>query len=93
MDQQDRLDTIEQGKRATVVKGVVDEYVSYQVGKITSRLVAAYRGGSLTHDQILGGIAEISALFTLVNDLASEQRAGESAMKQEIEHGQKANGR
>lgn len=84
MNQEERLDLIETGRRAVVAAGVVRPFLEEQRAKIISHLVGAYRGGTLTHDMAIGSVGELKAMADLEIALESDQRQGNGAMSEEL---------
>lgn len=86
-DQQANLQQIEMSDRASAVLGASSEYIHGSVNSAISFLVAHYRGGQLTHDIMLGKIAEMSALMSLLDSIHSDMRGGDAARSREYGDG------
>ena len=89
---QENINKIERGRAASVALDMVTEFLSEQRTSIIAKLISNYRGSSLTHDQIMGAVGELTALSNLESDLSSAQRQGYTASEMEFgENGEKAN--
>ena len=87
MDQQERIDRMEQGRTAAIAHGVLSEPIQAARNNIITRLVGLYRSGQATHDSLLGGIAEIAALDNLMNHVQSAINQGNVAAEREYGNG------
>jgi hypothetical protein len=74
---------IEDGREATLVRGVVEPWINGYIDDKVTLMVAIYRSGSYTHDDLVGKVAEISALRSLIDSLQSTERRGSIAMEKE----------
>jgi|SRR5262245_48575840 len=83
------LEAMQRADEAAAVRGVISGFVNEQVWACLNHLVANYRGGTLSHDTMLGKVAEISALTSLVDALDGSMRAGETAREKEFGNGTK----
>ena len=83
-EQTQRLQRIERGKQAVMAATFILEPIMESREKILKRLMAHYRAGTATHDLLLGGIAEMTALDNLVTELNNAQTQGEAAAEQEF---------
>jgi hypothetical protein len=88
--QTDNLEMIHRGDQASMLQVAASNYVHASINAAISALVAHYRGGQLSHDQMLGKIAEISALMYLLDSLQGDIRVGEAARDREYGDGTKA---
>lgn len=79
----ERINRIAKGREATVVSGILKPMVDEQVTKIVGKMLSQYRAGGITHDQLLGWCAEISALDQLMRDLERIHKQGVAALDQE----------
>lgn len=86
-EQTQRLQRIERGKQAVMAAAFLLEPIMESREKVLKRLMMAYRGGTITHDMLLGGVAEMTALDNLVSELNNAQTQGEAAAQQEFKHG------
>ena len=82
-DQHTNLQQIELSDRAATVLGASTEYIHGNINNSISFLVAHYRGGQLTHDVMLGKIAEMSALMSLLDSIHADMRGGDAARTRE----------
>jgi hypothetical protein len=89
-DAQLNIDTIQRAEQASATKGLVEPFVHGYINSAISNLVAHYRGGQLSHDLMVGKVAEVSALMALLDNLHSEMRAGDSARDREYGNGPQA---
>jgi hypothetical protein len=85
--QVNNIEAIQRADHAAVFKGLAEPFIHSYINNSISSLVAHYRGGQLTHDLMLGKVAEISALMALMDNLHSEMRAGDAARDREFGHG------
>lgn len=83
-EQAQRLHRIEKGKQAVQAAAFLLEPILESREKALKKMIAAYRGGTVTHDLLLGGIAEITALDNLVTELNNAQTQGEAAAEREF---------
>lgn len=65
----------------------IDEMVNRRVATYTQHLMAFYRSGGATHEALLGKVAEITAMFDLLQDLQAQVRRGEIAAQKEYGDG------
>lgn len=85
MDNQDKnLAAMEQGYMAAQAESAFGSIIADQIHNTMVRLIALYRSGVYTHDQLLGHIAEISGLETLRSTLETKQRMAINARKKEL---------
>jgi hypothetical protein len=75
---------MEDGMNAAVIASIVTPYIQDRITSTVSFLTQAYRGQQLTHDIMLGSIAQISALQDIISNLESTQRQSELAAKREL---------
>lgn len=92
MDEKHRvnIEKIEAGQQASMIESIVGPFIDEEITKNVAHLTSLYRGGTYTHDQILGKVAEITALMNLMNALDSQQRVGDIAASKEYAGGPKA---
>lgn len=88
-EQDQRIERIERGKQAVMAASFIIEPIMASREKALRRMINAYRGGTVTHDMLLGGIAEITALDNLITELNNAQTQGEIAAEQEFRNGQR----
>lgn len=69
---------------ASLIHSLVLPFVNDKVTQHVQMLVALYRGKIYTHDQLLGMVAEISALLSLISDLEVQIRQGDIAAEKEF---------
>lgn len=82
-EQTQRIQRIEKGRQAVQAAAFLLEPILESREKVLKKMIAAYRGGTVTHDLLLGGVAEITALDNLVTELNNAQTQGEVAAAQE----------
>lgn len=75
---------MERAKEASLTHSVVIPFVNDKITQHVQMMVALYRGGKYTHDQLLGLVAEIAALMALVSDLEAQVRQGDIAAEREF---------
>lgn len=79
------FEAIERGQQASVIASVVAPYVQDRITAYVQQLAGLYRGGQYTHDQLLGKVAEITALLNMMSHLESDQRSGDIASQKEFQ--------
>jgi hypothetical protein len=87
------LEAIEQGQQAVMVAGSIRTYVDDRMREHVVALMGLYRNGAvgaISHDMLIGKVAEITALSDLLSDLESVARRGETAARREFGDGQKS---
>lgn len=82
-----RLDAMDAAREASVSLSVVAPLINIRITNYIQQLAGMYRGGQYTHDQLLGKVAEITAMLNLISDLESTQRVGDIAAQKEIDGG------
>lgn len=80
----EREATIEQARMATAVQGATAGAIADQSDKIVQRMISMYRSGQLGHAELIGQVAELSALDSFLQGLKCEQIQGEVAAMQEF---------
>lgn len=83
MDQAERLERIEDGRNAVLASGFLMQPIREVRESIIQRLVNLYRSGAASHDNLVGGIAEIRALDDLVHYMQNAVQKGNVAEEQE----------
>ena len=78
---------LDRSREAALIESTVGPWVQDRIGQIVQRLVATYRGGTINHDGMLGGIAQISELMGMMSDLENKQQQGVVAAQQEFRNG------
>jgi hypothetical protein len=73
------MDRMARGREATVASGIIQPMVEAAIESTLNMLCRAYKDGTLTHDILLGGIAEISALKGLLGHLERLHKQGIAA--------------
>lgn len=86
IEQSARLERIERGRQAVQAASFIMEPIMRSRERVLRKLINAYRSGEASHDLLLGGIAEITALDTLIIELNHVQTQGEIAAEQEYKH-------
>lgn len=87
-NQQNRLDQIERGRTSSLIESVVGPWINSRIGVEVRLMVAEYRGNNMSHDQMVGRIAGIAMMLTMVNELENTQRQAEGASDKEFGNGQ-----
>jgi len=87
MSREGDLDAMEDGRNAAVIASIVQPYIKDRIDNCVIALVQDYRGRTLTHDLMLGKIAEMAALMDMISNLDSTQRQGEVAANRELGRG------
>lgn len=87
--QEANIETIEDGRRATVVAGAIREVVDEQMRANITLLMAMYRGGKIDHDAMVGKIAECTALDDLMSNLETRGLRGDIAANREFNDAKK----
>lgn len=83
----DRIETIEEGKLATLTANYLFEPVQEAREKAIKKLISCYRAEKTHHDILVGIAAELSALDALMSGLESTQLRAEVAANKEYRHG------
>lgn len=78
------LELIADGRTATVVAGAIKVFVDDKIRENVTLLTAIYRNGKIDHDQLVGKVAEITALLDLMSDLESVALRGDVAAAREF---------
>jgi hypothetical protein len=81
---------MEAGNVASTIESIVAPYVGEVMTRKVKLLTGAYRSDTLTHDKMVGMIAEISAMECLISDLQNAQQQGVVASQQEYGDGKEA---
>lgn len=81
---------MERAKDASLIHSSVLPFINDKVTQHVTMMVALYRGKQFTHDQLLGIVAEISALLSLTTDLEAQMRQGDIAAEKEFKNAPKA---
>ena len=84
MSQQKNLEDMSDGYMAAQAQAAFGTVIEDKIHSTMVRLIALYRGGEYTHDQLVGHVAEISALDSLVASLESKQRVAINARRKEL---------
>lgn len=88
VDKEERPQIIERGRQAVLIESVTGEFIASQEARLVTDLVRQYRGGTLSHDKMVGAVGGITALRDLVTELESEQRRATTAFQQEHDDAQ-----
>lgn len=83
----DRIEIIEEGRQAVQVAAYISEPIKEYREKVVKDLVNRYRSEDTGHDRLVGGIAEISALDSLMSNLENKARLGNVAAEKEYKNG------
>ena len=76
-----RIERIREGREASLASGLIRPLVDKKIDETLKLLVSRYRDGDVTHDELLGKTAEISALMGLLSDLETVHRRGVRAQE------------
>lgn len=87
--QDERFRQIEEGRMAGMAETYIKVFIERRVDATLTTMIAQYRGGGVSFGDLLGRVAEISALRALMLDLQSASRVGEAAARVEFGDGQK----
>jgi len=79
-----RMDSMEAAREASVAASIVIPLINTRITNYVQQMAGLYRGGQFTHDQLLGKVAEITAMLNLIADLESTQRIGDIAAQKEF---------
>lgn len=82
--QDDRFESVGRGQQARIVHSEIADRIAFKEGQIINRLVSAYRSNKLTGDMLVGAVASIAEMRSLVGDLETEIQQGIEAARQEI---------
>lgn len=80
---------MERAKDASLIHSAILPFINDKVTQHVQMMVALYRGKQFTHDQLLGIVAEISALLSLTTDLENQVRQGDIAAEREFKNAPK----
>lgn len=84
MDQEERIQRIEEGQTAVIAHGFLQGPVSEYREIVLARMISNYRSGNTQHDLILGGLAELACLDNLMRHIQSLINKGNVAAEQEF---------
>lgn len=76
------IERMHRGREATVASGLLRPMVDAEIQRVTARLCNEYAAGTASHDLLVGGIAEITALRRLMADLERIHNKGVAAAEQ-----------
>lgn len=80
------LDAQAQGRNAAVIAGLLKPFIDSMMSQIAHQLIMMYRSGTTEHDQILGKVAELSALSNLMSTLQAAHQRGVAATQKEYQN-------
>jgi hypothetical protein len=83
-DQHERHEAMARAQVAALARSEAGDHIADLAMGVLDRLVSLYRSGKLTHDQAIGGIAEITGLRNLRARIDSEIQDGQRAVAEEI---------
>jgi hypothetical protein len=89
-DQERNLSDIADGAMATQLFHALQDVVDDQQRICAQSLVAMYRQGGIDHDMMVGKVAEMAALQTLMSNLEAKQQRGYVAAQKEFGDGEEA---
>jgi hypothetical protein len=75
---------MQEGEQAVAIRGLIEEFVQDRVRNEVVAMIAMYRNGDTHHDKLVGKVAEIAALESLLSDLNTIQQRGIVARNKEI---------
>lgn len=79
-----RLDKIEAGRDATIISGLIAPWVNTRISNEVQLMVADFRSQLMTHDMMVGRIAGIAMLLTLMSELENIQVQASTAVEKEM---------
>lgn len=82
-----RSTLVERGAEASVIEGLLGAFLQDQLDLKLHHLLSLYRSREYEFNQMLGLVAEISALDELRDVLTQAQRRGHTALEQEVRNG------
>ncbi len=74
------MQTVEQGRDASIVKAMVRDVIDHQMLMANQSLINQYRQGNIDHDLMIGKIGEMAGLQNLLAELDSRERKGTNAL-------------
>jgi len=87
MTQEKNLTDMEHGQTAGQIHAEFHDFLAERVGTIVGLMVNEYRAGDMSHDRMVGCIAEIACIHGIINELESRERRGMIAREREFGHG------
>ncbi len=84
MSQERDLQKMNDGYMAAQAEAAFGGIIEDTIHQTMVRMIALYRGGEYTHDQLIGHVAEISALDSLLSSLEAKQRVAIKARQKEL---------
>jgi len=90
-DTERNIEAMLQARDAIQAQALVKPFIDKRVQEITDKMVAHYRGETCTHTILLGCVAEISAMWSLLADLNSVYTRGITADRMEKGRAERTN--
>lgn len=87
VDQQDRHQSIEQGRFAQTALGYMQIAIGGLEEIVISRLVAGHRSGKVTEAELRGGLGEIVGYRNVLQALKNDVQRASIAMEEEMRDG------
>jgi hypothetical protein len=87
MARQDNIAQIEHGRQATAIGAAIQVYVDDRMRSLVTDLMAIYRNGAMgpiSHDMLIGKVAEITAMADMMSDLDNAGLRGDIAANREF---------
>ncbi len=82
--QEERHEAMARAQVAALARSEAGDHIADLAMSVLDRLVSLYRSGKLTHDQAIGGIAEIAGLRSLRSRIDGEIADGQRAVAEEL---------
>ena len=86
MSQDANFEKMERGRAATVAEAAINDLVEDHINLCIGQLIQMYRSEAMLHDVLVGKIAEIAAMHSLMSELETRQRIGHIAAEKELGH-------
>lgn len=87
MKQERNLSDMDEGQRAGHIHAQFHDFLAERVGTIVGMMVSEYRAGDMSHDKMVGNIAEIACIHSIINELEVRERRGIMAREREFGNG------
>lgn len=73
------ITTAQVGRVASVLSAELKDLILEREEVILKNLIGKYRDGNISHEELIGGVAEIAGLRNLLSSLKSKIRLGQEA--------------
>lgn len=85
MSSQERnLTDMEDGSSAALLQDMFNDFLDEQMRLKVDLLIRLYRANDVSHDQLLGGVAEMAAIHNIINELQVRRERGIRAREKEL---------